>query len=43
MIISMQRDLQADDNTTQVNINKNRFSGETGHACDLHFDLTKDV
>jgi len=40
MIISMQRDLQADDNTTQVNILKNRFSGETGHACDLHFDLT---
>ena len=39
MIISMQRDLQADDNTTQVNILKNRFSGETGHACDLHFDL----
>ena len=39
MIISMQRDLQADDNTTQVNILKNRFSGETGHACNLHFDL----
>jgi len=39
MIISMQRDLQAEDNTTQVNILKNRFSGETGHACDLHFDL----
>ena len=40
MIISMQRDLQDDDNTTSVNILKNRFSGETGHACDLHFDLT---
>ena len=39
MIISMQRDLQAEDNLTQVNILKNRFTGETGHACDLHFDI----
>jgi len=39
LIISMNRDLQADDNTTTVTILKNRFSGETGHACNLHFDL----
>lgn len=39
MIISMQRDLQAEDNITQVNILKNRFSGETGSACNLHYDL----
>ena len=39
MIISMQRDLQADDNIAQVNILKNRFSGETGNACNLYYDL----
>jgi len=35
----MNRDLQAEDNTTIVTILKNRFSGETGHACNLNFDL----
>jgi twinkle protein len=40
MIISMSRNLQADDNITQVNILKNRFSGETGKACSLHYDLS---
>ena len=39
LIISMNRDLQAEDNTTIVTILKNRFSGETGHACNLNFDL----
>ena len=39
MIISMQRDLQSSKNITQVNILKNRFSGETGKACSLYYDL----
>jgi twinkle protein len=39
MIISMSRNLQAEDNITQVNILKNRFSGETGKACSLYYDL----
>lgn len=39
MIISMQRDLQADDNQTQLHILKNRFSGETGKACTLQYNL----
>lgn len=39
MIISMQRDLQADDNLTQLHILKNRFSGETGKACTLQYNL----
>lgn len=40
MIISLSRDLQSSDNISQINILKNRFSGETGKACDLHYDLT---
>ena len=39
MIISLSRDLQSEDNISQVNILKNRFSGETGKACSLHYDL----
>lgn len=39
MIISLSRDLQSADNIAQVNILKNRFSGETGKACDLYYDL----
>ena len=39
MIISMSRDLQSDKNLAQVNILKNRFSGETGKACTLYYDL----
>jgi len=39
MIISMSRDLQSDKNLTQVNVLKNRFSGETGKACTLYYDL----
>ena len=39
MIISMSRDLQSEGNTARVNVLKNRFSGETGLACTLHYDL----
>lgn len=39
MIISLIRDLKADDNVTQVNVLKNRFSGETGQAGTLYFNL----
>ena len=39
MIISMSRDLQSDKNLAKVNILKNRFSGETGHAGTLYYDL----
>ena len=35
----MSRDLQSEGNLAQVNILKNRFSGETGKACTLHYDL----
>jgi hypothetical protein len=35
----MNRDLQADNNIAKVNILKNRFSGETGKACNLYYDL----
>ena len=39
MVISMSRDLQAETNTAQINVLKNRFTGETGKACNLHYDL----
>ena len=39
IIISMNRNLQADNNIAQINILKNRFSGETGKACNLYYDL----
>jgi twinkle protein len=39
MVISLSRDLQAEGNLAQVNVLKNRFSGETGKACDLYYDL----
>jgi|TARA_R110000823_G_scaffold163253_4_gene294923 twinkle protein len=39
MVLSLSRDLQSSDNLAQVNVLKNRFSGETGKACDLHYDL----
>ena len=39
IIISMNRNLQAKNNLAQVNVLKNRFSGETGKACNLYYDL----
>ena len=39
MVIAISRDLQADNTIAQVNILKNRFSGETGKACSLSYDL----
>ena len=39
MVIAISRDLQADNKIAQVNILKNRFSGETGKACSLSYDL----
>jgi len=42
MVIGLERNGQAEDaierNTTKVRILKNRFSGETGKACDLFYD-----
>lgn len=35
----LSRDLQSEGNLAQVNVLKNRFSGETGKACTLHYDL----
>lgn len=38
LVIGLERDQQGDSpNTTQVRVLKNRFSGDTGLACDLHF------
>ena len=39
MVLGLSRDLQAENNIAQVNILKNRFSGETGKACSLRYDL----
>ena len=39
MVLALSRDLQAEDNIAQVNVLKNRFSGETGKACSLRYDL----
>ena len=39
MVISLSRDLQDDKNLAKVSVLKNRFSGETGLACTLHYDL----
>ena len=39
LVISMSRDLKAENNIAKVSILKNRFSGETGSACSLHYDL----
>jgi twinkle protein len=39
MVISLSRDLQSDTSLAQVNILKNRFSGETGKACTLQYNL----
>jgi len=42
IVIGLERDSQNDDakirNTTKVRVLKNRFSGDTGHACDLLFN-----
>ena len=35
----MSRDLKAENNIAKISILKNRFSGETGSACSLHYDL----
>lgn len=44
MVFGMERNQQADDpverNTTLVRVLKNRFTGETGPACYLHYDRT---
>jgi len=40
IVIGLSRDLQAEGNITQVNVLKNRFSGETGKACTLRYDLS---
>ena len=39
LIISMNRDISCDKNITEINILKNRFSGETGHAGTLYYNL----
>lgn len=43
MIFALERNNQAvseaERNRTLVRILKNRFSGETGNACSLHYDL----
>ena len=39
LILSISRDLQDEKNVAQVNVLKNRFSGETGKACHLYYDL----
>ena len=39
MVLGLSRDLQAENNIAQVNVLKNRFSGETGRACSLRYDL----
>ena len=39
MVLSMSRDLKAENNIAKLQILKNRFSGETGNACSLHYDL----
>jgi twinkle protein len=39
MVISLSRDLQDDKNLAKVSVLKNRFSGETGHVCTLHYNL----
>ena len=43
MVLGLERNGQADDpiirNTTHVRVLKNRFSGLTGKACDLLYDL----
>jgi hypothetical protein len=39
MVISLSRDLQSDTSLAQVNILKNRFSGQTGKVCTLQYNL----
>ena len=39
LVISMSRDLKAENNIAKISILKNRFSRETGSACSLHYDL----
>ena len=39
LIISMNRDISCDKNITEINILKNRFSGETGQAGTLYYNL----
>ena len=43
MILSLNRDLQSESNTANINVLKNRFSGETGKACDVTYDLQKGI
>jgi hypothetical protein len=35
----MSRDLKSEKNIADIYILKNRFSGETGKACSLYYDL----
>jgi twinkle protein len=39
ILISMSRDIKSDERLAKVNILKNRFSGETGSACSLQFNI----
>jgi twinkle protein len=39
VLISMSRDIKSDKKIAKINILKNRFSGETGSACSLQFNL----
>ncbi len=39
LVISMSRDLKSEKNIADIYILKNRFSGETGKACSLYYDL----
>ena len=38
-VIALERNQQAETNTTTVRVLKNRYSGEVGVACQLHYDL----
>ena len=44
-VIALERDQQADGtgNSTAIRILKNRYSGETGIACRISYDLSTDV
>ena len=43
-VIALERNQQADNdfeaNTTKIRVLKNRYRGETGIACHLHYDTT---
>jgi twinkle protein len=39
MLLSVSRDIKSDKKLAKVTILKNRYSGETGSACTLQYDL----